>query len=110
MIEAAEGSAREIRANHCKTCPFRPGGWEHIRGFLEVRALSGASPVCHSTGDDALTESEHPTPLICRGARNQQLRVFAGLGFIREPTDAAWAEKCQEMGIPQPVIVTPAGS
>ncbi len=92
-------------AANCATCPFRPkaeGGWEEVRELLTQRALSEASPICHSTGPGALKrpQSGRFTPArICRGARNFQLEIFARLGWIEAPTDEAWAAKCQELGL-----------
>jgi hypothetical protein len=36
--------------------------------------------------------------MLCRGARDLQLQMFAATGFIDEPTDAAWERKCKELG------------
>jgi hypothetical protein len=36
---------------------------------------------------------------LCRGARDKQLWLFAAMGFISEPTDAAWEAKCKELGL-----------
>lgn len=84
----------------CTTCPFLKGGWNMLAPFLTERALTEATPICHSTGPLALKKpaiSEEPR--ACRGARDIQLRYFTSCGFISEPTDKAWAEKCKELGI-----------
>jgi hypothetical protein len=39
------------------------------------------------------------TSHACRGARDLQLALFAGIGFISEATDAAWAAKAKELGL-----------
>jgi hypothetical protein len=61
--------------------------------------LTEASPICHSTGPDALVETEERQPRICRGARNFQVQIFARLGMIAAPTDAAWNARCEELGL-----------
>jgi hypothetical protein len=83
----------------CGTCPFREGSpHSDLRGLLEISALSDASRICHSTGSNALYRTKK-RPKLCRGARDLQLRMFAGLGFISEPTDKAWNQKRKELGV-----------
>lgn len=87
----------------CATCPFREGGWEHLQRLLIERATGledggGGTPICHSTGPDALVP-KIAEPHICAGARAVQLRWFAMIGFIAAPTEEAWQAKCDEMGI-----------
>jgi hypothetical protein len=70
-----------------------------VRPLLEKRALTEATPICHSTGR-ALKREPGQKPVkahACRGARNFQLQVFFHLGFIAAPTDAAWAAKFAEL-------------
>lgn len=77
----------------CPTCPFHAGGWTHVRGLLEERSMT-ATPICHSTGPEALKKGrswikqEH----ACRGARDLQLQLMFRLGVIKEPTDESWDE------------------
>lgn len=89
------------RKTRCATCPFRRKGWTEVREFLSMRALNEATPVCHSSGPDALKRGRHwlRESHACRGARDLQLRLFAGIGFISEATDAAWAAKAKELGL-----------
>ena len=84
----------------CETCPFRKGGWEHVRSLLEERALNEATPICHSTGQ-ALTrhKGEKLKAHLCRGARQFQLIFFAAIGYISAPTDEAWETKVVELGL-----------
>ncbi len=87
-----------VRKTKCATCPFRPEGWTHVRPLLEKRALTEATPICHSTGK-ALTRhnGEKLKAHACRGARDLQLEFFHGIGFLPEPTDEAWAAKLAEI-------------
>lgn len=82
-----------VKPVKCATCPFRDEN-KHTGVAEQVtrRILSKASQVCHSTG---WPEGTH----LCRGARDIQLRVFHGMGFIKEPTDKAWDEKRKELGV-----------
>src|SRR5881394_3133889 len=84
-----------VRERMCKTCPFHEAGWTHVRGFLIQRALTEASPICHSTGK-SLVKCEGKAQ-VCRGARNFQLDYFHRIGFIKAPTDAAWTERLKEL-------------
>jgi len=92
-----------IRKDQCKTCPFRDkedGGWENVRPLLIGRALSEATPICHSTGKALVRHGgEKPKAHLCRAARNLQLGFFHSIGFISDPTDEAWDAKCREMKI-----------
>jgi len=84
----------------CGTCPFRPGSpYANLAPSLAASALSEASRICHSTGSNAIHHRTSKPPAICRGARDVQLESLAASGFLPAPTDAAWAEKCQEMNI-----------
>lgn len=89
-----------VNAGKCRTCPFGEGkaAWKHVRPLLEERALKEASPICHSTGPDALTKKgKQPVAHVCRGARDFQLTIFWRLGWIAAPTDAAWQTKVDAM-------------
>lgn len=72
-----------------------------MRGLLSERALNEATPVCHQSGPTALKRGKAwlRTSHACRGARDLQLALFAGIGFISEATDAAWAAKAKELGL-----------
>lgn len=86
------------RKHHCKTCPFLDTGWTDVRPLLTERALTGATPICHSTGEDALVKSQGPAQ-ICRGARDFQIQYFYRIRFLGAPTDEAWEAKRKELGI-----------
>ncbi len=89
-----------VRTTHCKTCPFRDDGqgWTHVRDLLAVRALTEATPICHSTGNAMVRhDGERLKAHACRGARNLQLRYFHAIGFLPSPTDEAWSQKLAEM-------------
>jgi hypothetical protein len=95
-----------VQKEMCKSCPFNstPEARTEFRTLLVARAVgmegSGA-PECHSTGKSAeefIGKSGIP-PKLCRGARNISLNHFYRIGFIKAPTDAAWAEKCNELNL-----------
>lgn len=85
----------------CPTCPFRVGSpYAHLAPDLAKSALTEASRICHSTGSgNAINDRTGKKPMLCRGARDIQLRTFASSGFIEAATDAAWAKKCRELGL-----------
>lgn len=81
----------EPNKERCKTCPFRDTGWTHLRGFLEHRAMTEATPICHSTGPEALVDNPiSEQELACRGARDFQIMLFHRMGVIAQPTDECW--------------------
>jgi hypothetical protein len=83
----------------CKTCPFREGSpYAFLAPDLQRAAMRTGSRICHSTGSNAINITDKPERL-CRGARDYQLRFFHGIGFLREPTDKAWEQKCRELGL-----------
>ena len=92
-----------VNAEMCATCPWREGSpYAYLRSGLEESALGHASRICHSTGkNNAINRRTGKPEALCRGARNAQLQFLAGLGFLSEPTDAAWTAKCRELGIQQ---------
>ena len=83
----------------CATCPFRAGSkYSNLAGPLALSALSEASRICHSTGsNNAINRRTGRRPMLCRGARDVQIRLFHAIGFLPEPTDAAWAEKLKNI-------------
>lgn len=82
----------------CATCPFRTGSkYSQLQDHLSLSALNEASRICHSTGINAIGGRTRKKPLICRGARDLQLKVMAALGVIAEPTDEAWAAAWENM-------------
>lgn len=88
-----------IKKIMCSTCPFRDGSkTEFLRTDLTMSALSEASRICHSTGSkNAFHKRTGKPPALCRGARDVQLKYFHCIGFIPEPTDESWLNKCKEM-------------
>ncbi len=84
----------------CGSCPFRGGSkYAELTPMLIEDAIHNNSRICHSTGTNALNGETGKPDLICRGARDVQLQVFAAQGFIDAPTDEAWDRKAEEMGI-----------
>jgi hypothetical protein len=92
-----------VREKQCSTCPFRKGvakKYADLAGHLAESALSEASRICHQTGKNNAFHKDTGKPeALCRGARDIQIEVFHSIGFISEPTDAAWDAKCKEIGI-----------
>ena len=86
----------------CATCPFREGSpYAYLAPQLAQSAISESSRICHSTGsNNAINRRTGKPPALCRGARDVQLAHYFATGFIDEPTEAAWAKKCRELGIP----------
>lgn len=85
----------------CGTCPFRKGSpYAHLAECLAESALTQNSRICHSTGSNNAIKWRTGKPqALCLGARDIQLRFFKTIGFITEPTDEAWNQKCLEMGL-----------
>ncbi len=89
-----------VRKKHCTTCPFRDDGrgWSHVHDLLAQRALTEATPICHSTGKALVRHNgERLKAHACRGARDLQLRFFHAIGFLSSPTDEAWSQKLAEI-------------
>ena len=85
----------------CATCPFRHGSpHSNLAPMLAESALTQSSRICHSTGsNNAINRRTGKPPMLCRGARDVQLKFFHHAGMIESPTDEAWEKKCQEMGL-----------
>jgi hypothetical protein len=66
--------------------------------MLEEASMK-TSRICHSTGKIIVSEVKraHGKARICRGSRNYQLQLLAGIGFLTAPTDEAWEKKNQEI-------------
>ena len=89
-----------VCAAMCATCPFRPGSpYASLAEELAESALNNKSRICHSTGSNAINRRTGKPPLLCRGARDIQLKTFAAMKFIEAPTDEAWENKCKELNI-----------
>lgn len=90
----------KVMAQKCPTCPWREGSpYAYLRDSLERDAQTRASRVCHSTGRNAINANTGKVECICRGARDVQLNMLAGIGFLDAPTDEAWNAKAIEMGL-----------
>lgn len=89
----------QVCAEMCATCPFRPGSkYAFLKDDLTRSALTAGSRICHSTGSrNAINHRTGKPPLLCRGARDIQLRHFHSVGVIAEPTDEAWSKAWAEM-------------
>jgi hypothetical protein len=82
----------KVRPKKCATCPFRADSpYAYLAKDLTQSALGKSSRICHSTGsNNAINERTGKPPMLCRGARDIQLRVFHRLGVLDAPTDKAW--------------------
>jgi hypothetical protein len=86
-----------LRKLMCDTCPFRKGSpYAYLLQELQISALTEASRICHTTGENALFQTHQPEAL-CRGAREAQLNYFHQIGFLESPTDEAWNRKFDEI-------------
>ena len=93
---------RPVQERMCATCPWRDGSpHAYLVPELERSAFSEGSRICHSTGSNAINACTGKPEKLCRGARDTQLRVLHGMGFLDAATDAAWSAKCQQLGIAQ---------
>jgi len=89
-----------VMKKQCATCPFREGSeYESLMLPLALSAMIEGSRICHSTGSNAIHENTGKPDRLCRGARDVQISLFYGMGFIDAPTDEAWARKVKEMGL-----------
>jgi hypothetical protein len=87
-----------VQLEMCATCPWRHGSPHANRvAGLSISALNDGSRICHSTGSNGIHRRTGKPERLCRGARDLQLRWFAAIGFLPEPTDAAWAAKLREI-------------
>jgi hypothetical protein len=89
-----------VMSEMCSTCPFRKGSkYAYLVPDLTVSAFSEASRICHSTGSNAINENTGKPEKLCRGARDVQIQFFHRLGVINKPSDQAWEETCERMGL-----------
>ena len=91
----------EIMPAMCGTCPFKPGSkLAFLKADLAHSALTECSRICHSTGGNTVIHPQSKTKgksKLCRGARDYQLNVLHGMGFLEAPTDEAWDKKVKEL-------------
>lgn len=98
-----------VRQTKCATCPFRPGSpYAHLAGQLAASAIHEASRICHSTGKNTLGGRTGLPSFVCRGARDVQLQAMAVMGQIVAPTDEAWNDARELIGLEPQVIRNPA--
>lgn len=101
-MSACQHRSRPIMPRMCKTCPFREGSkLAHLKADIAESAKTSGR-LCHSTHKRSAVYDDNPpikTPHICRGARDQQLRMCYEQGLISAPTDEAWQETCDMLGI-----------
>lgn len=81
------------RPSQCETCIFRTDGRQvRLRpgrfAEIELYLLDGRTHLCH-----------HGNNLACRGGREFQLTIWARLGIIPEPTDAALDAAMRAKGV-----------
>lgn len=89
-----------VNAQMCPTCPFRDDGWTHLRAFLQERAMTEATPICHSTGKALVPRTKRlGSARLCRGSRDYQIQALYTVGFLDAPTDAAWDAKRKHYGV-----------
>jgi hypothetical protein len=84
-----------IMPHQCSSCPLRTdkrGRYPDPRLAASVieRCVTRASQICHHP-----RLHDKPETHLCRGARDFQITIFYRLGFLKEPTDAAWKEKAE---------------
>jgi hypothetical protein len=83
-------------AKQCAHCVFarKPDGkWlnPQLAELVESRLMT-CSQICHYPALKGKKETH-----LCRGTRNRQIEIFYRMGFLAEPTDAAWEAKLQEL-------------
>lgn len=90
-----------VRKTMCPTCPFREGSKHADLAEGITATLMHTSRICHSTGpDNAVKMKTGLPPYTCRGARDIQLRMMCSMGQIESPTDEAWNDSRQLIGMP----------
>ena len=62
---------------------------------------------CHNTGTNALRGRTNKPPVLCRGARDIQLKVMAATRAISKPTDAAWNRQREAIGMKPTIVKDP---
>ena len=88
----------KVMRTNCATCPWRDGSpYAYLKRDLAQSALSESSRICHSTGSNAINHRTGKAERLCRGARDEQIKFFHAIGFLKEPTDACWAAKWKEV-------------
>ncbi len=75
-----------VMAEKCASCPFRQDGDHELAERVLERTILQASQICHHPVVKGKKETH-----LCRGARDVQLQILHGMGWIDEPTDDAFA-------------------
>lgn len=100
-----------LHAEMCSTCPFRPGvekKYSDLAGVIAESAIMGGSRICHQTGkNNFFHKRTGRAEALCRGARDLQLKMFAAIGVLSEPTDEEWNRKCVAQGFPTVTTISP---
>jgi hypothetical protein len=95
-----------VMKEQCATCPFRKGS--PYASIAEDFILSGEllkhTRICHCTAESAIMGKTGKPARVCRGARDWQLNFFVAVGFLDEPTDAAWSKKLGEIEVCEQTI------
>lgn len=89
------------RPEMCETCIFREDGKALVLrpgrlGEIQRSLIMGRQHNCHHA---ELVSGKKGKPVICRGARNYQLRAFVNMKLIDEPTDEALARAMEAHGV-----------
>lgn len=82
-----------IMTAQCASCPFREIGDIAVRNSVMSR-LFDASQICHHPRLHGKKETH-----LCRGARDLQLTILYRMGWLPEPTDQAFREKSEQLGV-----------
>lgn len=99
-----------VRSVMCATCPFRPGvadKYARLKDVIAISATTEATRICHQTGsDNAFHKRTRKPEAVCAGSRELQLKMFAGMGVISEPTNEAWNGARVKIGMKPQEIIT----
>jgi hypothetical protein len=92
-----KSSNMPVMPKQCATCVFAvcpDGSWlnPELAKMVEGRMMS-YSQICHHPRLYGKKETH-----LCRGTRDRQIQILYQMGFLSEPTDAAWAAKRGELG------------
>lgn len=98
MARSYNCSEMPVMAKQCSTCVFSTdarGQWVYpdLADMVEKRMMS-CSQICHAPALKGKKQTH-----LCRGTRDRQIDILYKMGFLAEPTDAAWQDKRKELGI-----------
>jgi hypothetical protein len=88
-----------VMAKQCATCVLRcdeHGRYvdPHLANSVIERCLTQASQICHHSALHGKKQTH-----LCRGVRDFQIMIFHRMGFLSAPTDEAWQNRRDELGI-----------